>query len=57
MDAGCKGCTKREIGCHSGCESYLEWRSKYDKEKAIVAEKKHKLREIKRDIQARARKN
>ena len=57
MDAGCKGCTKREVGCHGSCESYLEWRSKYDKEKAIVAEKKHKLREIKRDIQARARKN
>lgn len=56
MDAGCKGCTKRETGCHGRCESYLEWRSKYDKEKAIVTAKKRKLREIKRDIQARAKK-
>ena len=33
----CKGCTKREVGCHSHCKSYLTWKKEYliEKQKAI----------------------
>lgn len=24
----CKGCTRREVGCHSKCEDYIEYRKK-----------------------------
>ena len=27
----CKGCTKRELGCHSHCKDYLEQKAKRDK--------------------------
>lgn len=30
MNNPCKGCTRREIGCHSYCEDYLIWKEKWD---------------------------
>lgn len=28
MKAPCKDCMKREIGCHSNCDKYKNWKSK-----------------------------
>lgn len=33
MTCPCKGCRDRKIGCHSGCEGYLEWRKYIGKAK------------------------
>ena len=30
MNAPCKGCPKREIGCHSKCEAYRAYREPID---------------------------
>ena len=30
----CKGCQRRFVGCHSECESYLEWQKIHAQEKA-----------------------
>ena len=30
---GCKGCKKRQIGCHSTCELYKKQKEKYEKER------------------------
>lgn len=32
MVSPCKGCERREVGCHSGCEDYRKWRCEKDKE-------------------------
>lgn len=41
IDTGpCHNCEKREVGCHSNCEEYTNWRSKQLEEK----EKIHKYR-------------
>lgn len=32
IGAPCRFCTDREIGCHSTCKSYLDWKN--DREKA-----------------------
>lgn len=32
----CMGCEKRYPGCHSKCESYLNAKAEYEKEKALV---------------------
>ena len=37
--APCKGCEKRELGCHGKCEAYKEFRKKYDE---IIALKRSK---------------
>lgn len=28
MDNKCKGCTKREVGCHANCEDYKAYKEK-----------------------------
>ena len=28
MVAPCKGCEERQIGCHSSCEKYLDYKAK-----------------------------
>lgn len=33
MTCPCKGCRDRKVGCHSGCEGYLEWRKYIGKAK------------------------
>ena len=30
VQANCKGCKKRHIGCHGNCEIYKEYRAKQD---------------------------
>lgn len=32
MKTPCRGCQFREVGCHSKCESYLEYRKKLDEQ-------------------------
>lgn len=32
----CKGCDKRYLGCHDSCESYLNAKAEYEKEKALA---------------------
>lgn len=29
MNASCKDCAKRHIGCHSDCEDYSRWLEQY----------------------------
>lgn len=29
----CRGCTKRQVGCHSTCESYLAYRKELEERK------------------------
>lgn len=31
--APCKGCGKRQLGCHSKCEPFAEWRAELEKMK------------------------
>ena len=31
MKTPCRECKFREIGCHSKCESYIQWRAQLDK--------------------------
>lgn len=30
-EAPCKGCTKREVGCHSTCPDYISFKNETDK--------------------------
>lgn len=30
MKTPCRGCQFRAVGCHSKCESYIQWRAKLD---------------------------
>lgn len=34
----CYNCNKREIGCHSTCETYIKAKEKYEAEKAAYNE-------------------
>lgn len=34
MQSPCKGCVRREQGCHSSCEQYLEFRRKREQANA-----------------------
>lgn len=36
----CKDCTKRQVGCHSHCKSYLTWKKEYLIEKRKEIDKK-----------------
>lgn len=36
----CKGCTDREVGCHSKCSEYAKWRAGYE-------DKQNKIKDIK----------
>lgn len=31
MNAPCRGCTDREMGCHGKCDKYKEYKEKSDK--------------------------
>lgn len=31
QEAPCKGCTKREVGCHSTCPDYISFKNENDK--------------------------
>lgn len=32
----CKGCNKREPGCHDRCETYKQEKAEYDRQKAVA---------------------
>lgn len=32
MNTPCRGCEERRIGCHGGCERYLDWRGIRDQD-------------------------
>ena len=36
MTCPCKGCTDREIGCHSKCSKYIEWKAEWDRRKSMI---------------------
>lgn len=40
MICPCKGCTDREIGCHSKCSKYIEWKTELDRRKNMITEAK-----------------
>lgn len=35
MTFSCKGCAKREPGCHDRCETYKQEKAEYDRQKAL----------------------
>ena len=35
MSAPCMNCKKRELGCHSSCEEYLNYKAEIERIKAI----------------------
>lgn len=37
----CRYCEVREVGCHSTCESYLEWKYQLDQTNAEIRKRKH----------------
>ena len=40
MYAPCKGCEDREIGCHSHCDRYAEFRKVVDEKREMIKELK-----------------
>ena len=46
MNCPCKGCVDREVGCHSKCSKYIEWKAEYDRIKNIVDSAKAFEREV-----------
>lgn len=36
----CKGCGRREVGCHGGCEQYQEYRAKVQAKRREIAQDK-----------------
>ena len=34
MSSGCKGCTQRHVGCHTGCQVYADYLRDLDERKA-----------------------
>ena len=46
MKKSCKDCTDRYIGCHSKCETYIQFK----KEKEEINKKKEKERKINEDF-------
>ena len=41
MNSPCKGCEKRTIGCHAGCELYAGWKEKM----AVGAAERQRVRD------------
>ena len=39
--APCKGCPRREVGCHISCKAYQEYRKESQEEKKARADRKH----------------
>ena len=40
MEAPCRNCNHREIGCHAVCESYISFRVTKDKENEEINKKR-----------------
>lgn len=39
----CKDCTRREVGCHSSCEEYLQEKADYNKRKDEAYRKRKEI--------------
>ena len=39
MKAPCKDCAERQIGCHSACDKYREWKVGHDSKREFVSQK------------------
>lgn len=50
MSAACRGCTKRHVGCHSTCESYLAYRRELDERRTRKAQQETEDRERMRSL-------
>jgi hypothetical protein len=46
VGAPCKNCSAREVGCHSTCEDYIEWKYNYNETKKEIDKAKAKERII-----------
>ena len=38
----CKGCTKRQPGCHARCDAYKAWLDRYHAEKKQLEDSRHR---------------
>lgn len=38
----CKGCTERNIGCHSECQKYIDFRTKLDEYNNTIRENRER---------------
>lgn len=59
MKPPCRECQFREVGCHSKCESYIQWRvqlDKYNEQKNIQNDASKYIRDNVRTIRHRMRK-
>lgn len=36
----CKNCNKRQIGCHSTCKEYIDWKTERDRVNEIARKKR-----------------
>lgn len=52
----CFGCTKREVGCHSGCTDYHKWSEKEQAKKAVIQAARSKQQLINSDVRYRHQK-
>lgn len=60
MKTPCRGCQFREVGCHSKCESYIQWRAqldKYNEQKNIQNDASKYIRDNVSTIRNRMRKH
>ena len=46
MNCPCKGCTDREVGCHSSCSGYKEWKAEWDRNRDTINKAKTFEREV-----------
>lgn len=46
MNAPCKDCSDRQVGCHSACEKYLDFRKEVDEINKIKFAEKEQRRFI-----------
>ena len=60
MNTPCKGCERREIGCHAKCKDYAEFKAELkklnEKRKRVAEEQDTVIRELERMLNTRSRK-
>jgi len=42
IDAGCKDCADRYVGCHGKCEKYLKWKENHKETTKLIREAEFK---------------
>jgi len=60
MNTPCKGCERREIGCHAKCEDYANFKAERaklnERRKKAAEEQDTVIRELERMLNTRSRK-